>query len=173
MAIREAFRTTLIETGEQLRGVERRLFMARTVRSLGPGGQREAEVELGWNRATIRKGMHELQSGIRCCDAYDLRGRWRAEEHLPNLLNDIQDLVTAQSQTDPRFRTQRLYTRLTAEEIRKQLQVQKGYHDAELPHARTLRRKLNDLGFHLTKVIKCKPKKRSRKPMQSSSVSIS
>ena len=51
MAISEAFRTTLIETGEQLRGVERRLFMARTVRSLGPGGQREAEVELGWNRA--------------------------------------------------------------------------------------------------------------------------
>jgi hypothetical protein len=31
-----------------------------------------------------------------------------------------------------------------------------------------LRTKLNDLGFHLTKVAKCKPKKRSRKPMRSS-----
>jgi hypothetical protein len=76
------------------------------------------------------------------------------------LLNDIRDLVTAQSQTDPRFRNQRLYTRLTAEEVRKQLQKQKGYSNAELPHPRTIRRKLNDLGFHLTKVAKCKPKKR-------------
>jgi hypothetical protein len=31
-----------------------------------------------------------------------------------------------------------------------------------------LRTKLNDLGFHLTKVAKCKPKKRSSKPMPSS-----
>jgi hypothetical protein len=27
-----------------------------------------------------------------------------------------------------------------------------------------LRTKLNDLGFHLTKVAKCKPKKRSSRP---------
>jgi hypothetical protein len=38
-----------------------------------------------------------------------------------------------------------------------------------LPHARTIRRKLNDLGFHLTKVAKCKPKKRSRRRMLFSS----
>jgi hypothetical protein len=37
---------------------------------------------------------------------------------------------------------------LTAEEVRRQLQVQKHYGDAELPHARTIRRKLNDLGFY-------------------------
>ena len=79
---------------------------------------------------------------------------------MPRLLDDIRELVTAQSQTDPRFRTQRLYTRLTAEEVRRQLQAKKGYSDDELPAARTIRRKLNDLGFCLTKVAKCKPKKR-------------
>jgi hypothetical protein len=169
MKVTEAFRSTWVETAEALRGAERRQFMARAVLSLGPGGQRQAEAELGWNRATIRKGMHEVQSGITCCDAFSCRGRLRAEERLPNLLNDIRDLVQAQSQTDPRFRTQRLYTRLTAEEVRKQLLLRKGYDDAELPHPRTIRRKLNDLGFHLTKVAKCKPKKRSKRPMPSSS----
>ena len=168
MELTDSFRTTLMETAESLPGAGRRRFMAQTVQALGPGGQRRAETELGWNRVTIRKGIHELQSGITCCDAFSSRGRFRAEERLPSLLDDIRALVTAQSQTDPRFRTQRLYTRLTAEEVRWQLQVQKNYGDAELPHARTIRRKLNDLGFRLTKVAKCKPKKRSRRRMPSS-----
>jgi hypothetical protein len=79
--------------------------MARTVRAMGEGGQRRAEEELGWNRVTIRKGMHELTSGVTCCDNFASRGRLRAEERLPNLLIDIKDIVTSQSQADPRFRT--------------------------------------------------------------------
>lgn len=169
MEFNDAFKATLIETAKSLHGSERRLFLARTVQAFGPGGQRTAETLLGWNRQTIRKGLHELHSGITCWDAFSCRGRLRAEERLPDLLDDLRDLVKAQSQTDPRFRTQRLYTRLTAEEIRRQLQAQKGYTDAELPAVRTIRNKLNDLGFHLTKVAKCKPKKRSRRQMPSSS----
>ena len=161
----EGFKIALLQTAQSLRGVERRLFMARTVQSLGEGGQRRAEAEFGWNRVTIRKGMHELTSGITCCDAYSLRGRFRAEEHLPNLLTDIKDIVTSQSQADPRFRTLRLYTRLTAEEVRRQLLRQKGYRDDQLPTTRTIRSKLNDLGFHPTKVLKCLPKKRSSRRM--------
>lgn len=156
------------ETAEGLRGAARRLFMARTVRALGEGGQRRAEAELGWNRATIRKGMAELASGITCCDAFCLRGRPRAEERLPGLLTDIKDIVTGQSQADPRFRTLRLYTRLTAEEVRRQLLLGKGYTDKELPTARTIRTKLDDLGFHPTKVLKCQPQKRSGRQTPSS-----
>jgi hypothetical protein len=162
--LNEAFKMTLIETAKDLHGVERRLFMARTVRAMGEGGQRRAEEELGWNRVTIRKGMHELTSGVTCCDNYSARGRLLAEERLPNLLIDIKDIVTSQSQSDPRFRTLRLYTRLTAEEVRRQLIATKGYSDGELPKPRTIRSKLNDLGFHPTKVIKCLPKKRSSRP---------
>ena len=156
----EAFKVNLIATAKALHGTERRLFMARTVHSLGEGGQRHAEAEFGWNRATIRKGMAELRTGITCCDAFSGRGRLRAEERLPSLLADIKDIVTGQSQTDPRFRTLRLYTRLTAEEVRRQLLTKKGYRDEQLPRVRTIRNKLNDLGFHLSKVAKCKPQKR-------------
>jgi hypothetical protein len=162
--LNEAFKMTLIETVKDLHGAERRLFMARTVRAMGEGGQRRAEEELGWNRVTIRKGMHELTSGVICCDNFSARGRLLAEERLPNLLIDIKDIVTSQSQSDPRFRTLRLYTRLTAEEVRRQLIATKGYSDGELPKPRTIRSKLNDLGFHPTKVIKCLPKKRSSRP---------
>lgn len=168
MELMDGFKTNIVETAKALRGVERRLFMARTVQSLGSGGQRRAETEFGWSRVTIRKGMHELQSGIVCCDAYSARGRARAEEKLPNLLRDIRDIAKGFSQTDPRFRTRRLYTRLTAEELRRQLIKQKGYRTTTLPTPRTLRTKLNDLGFHLSKVAKCKPKKRSSRPMPSS-----
>lgn len=168
MELTDGFKNNLVETGRTLRGVQRRLFMARTVQSLGSGGQRRAEKEFGWNRVTIRKGMHELRSGITCCDAWSARGRARAEERLPNLLTDIQDIAKGFSQTDPQFRTRRLYTRLTAEELRRQLIGHKGYVGPELPTPRTLRTKLNDLGFHLTKVAKCKPKKRSSRPTRSS-----
>jgi hypothetical protein len=77
------------KTAKALKGSERRLFMARTVKALGEGGQCLAERELGWNRGTIRKGMHELESGIVCVDAFSSRGRKRSEEHLPNLRQPI------------------------------------------------------------------------------------
>src|SRR5881394_2132308 len=120
MGLTGQVRQYLQGTADSLRGSDRRLFMARTVRALGPHGQRRAERELGWNRVTIRKGTHELDSGIRCLDAFSQRGRNSAEEHLPDLLTDIRSLVDANSQIDPTFATQRLYTRLTAAEVRRQ-----------------------------------------------------
>lgn len=142
--------------------------MARTVKELGPGGQRRAERELGWNRETIRKGTHELESGLICLDNFAARGRKKVEAHLPNLLTDIAAIVDSQSQADPQFRTQRLYTRLDAAEVRRQLIAQKGYSDAELPTVQTIMAKLNALGYYPQKVAKSQPKKRSRKPMPSS-----
>jgi hypothetical protein len=147
-------------TAKSLNGGDRRLFMARTVRLLGCDGQRRAERELGWNRVTIRKGMHELTTGIRCIEAFCLRGRKRAEEHLPNLLRDIKAIVDSQCQTDPSFQTQRLYTRLTAAKVREQRILQKTYTDEQLPTAETIRCKIHQLGYRLRKVQKCKPKKR-------------
>ncbi len=108
---------------------------------------------------TIRKGTHELESGLTCQDAFAARGRKKAEEHLPDLLNDIKSIVDTQSQTDPQFRNQRLYTRLSATEVRRQLILQKGYSDNELPTATTIAVKLNLLGYYPNKVAKSKPKK--------------
>jgi len=118
---------------------------------------------------TIRKGTHELDSGISCVDAFALRGRKRAEERLPRLLADIRALVDSQSQADPQFRSTRLYTRLSAAEVRRQLIAQKGYTDAELPTAETIGAKLTALGYSPKKVAKTQPQKKSLKPMPSSS----
>ena len=78
MRLTEDTKRHLIETAHTLKGSDRRLFMARTVKLLGWGGQRRAERELGWNRHTLSKGMHELESGIVCLDAFSQRGRLRA-----------------------------------------------------------------------------------------------
>jgi hypothetical protein len=83
---------------------------------------------------------------------------------LPNLLTDIAAIVDSQSQADPQFRTNRLYTRLDAAEVRQQLISQKGYTDDELPTVQTLTTKLNALGYYPQKVAKSEPKKRSQKP---------
>jgi hypothetical protein len=169
MELTDALKTMLEETARTLRGSERRRFLAQTVEALGPGGQRRAQQEFGWGRDTIRKGQREREQGLTCLDAFNLRGRKAAEEHLPNLLDDITAIVASQSQTDPQFRTNRLYTRLSAAEVRRQLIAQKGYTDEELPTERTIRTKLNQLGYHPTTVAKAKPKKRSPKPTPSSS----
>lgn len=113
------------ETAKALKGSERRLFMARIVKALGKGGQRRAEAELGWNRRTVRKGRRELEGGFRCYDNFSARGRKPAEVHLPDLLTDIKAIAEAASQTDPTFQTTRLYMRLSAAEVRKQLSEKK------------------------------------------------
>jgi hypothetical protein len=159
MKLTTPLKALFIETSQALKGHERRLFMAKVVRLLGPGGQRQAETELGWNRGTIRKGIRELGSGLRCEDAFRARGRKATEARLPHLCEDIKAIVDAQSQVDPSFKTQRLYTRLSAAEVRRQLIIQKHYSDAELPSVQTIRRRLNQLGYYPARIAKTKPLK--------------
>jgi hypothetical protein len=159
----------LIDAAEALRGSQRRLFMAKTVKAMGRGGQRWALEHLGWCRDTVRKGMHELDSGMTCADAFSARRRKPAEEHLPRLLDDIRDVVDGQCQADPKFQTSRLFIRISAKEVRSRLISRKGYTDEELPTQQTINAKLNMLGYRLTKVAKCRPQKKSRRPTPSSS----
>jgi len=70
MELTDEVKVFLSETARTLKGSARRAFMARAVRNLGPGGQRRAARELGWNRATVRKGRHEVDSGIVCVDGF-------------------------------------------------------------------------------------------------------
>jgi hypothetical protein len=168
MELTDSLKTLCMETAQSLTGSARRLFMARTVKELGPGGQRCAERERGWNRGPLRKGTHELHSGFTCLDALAARGRKRAEDHLPHLLLDLQAIVESQSQADPQFRTTRLYTRLSAAEVRRQLIAHKGYTPAELPTVQTITPKLNHLGSFPKKVATSQPPKKSPKPRRSS-----
>ena len=154
----------LVDTAKALKGSQRRLFMAKTVAAMGRGGQLWAEAHLRWNRETIRKGMHELRSGMTCVDAFHCRRRKPAEEHLPRLLDDIREIADGHSQADPKFQTKRLFTRISAAEVRRQLIADKGYTDEQLPTQQTINKELNLLGYTLTKVAKCRPQKESRRP---------
>tara|TARA_B110000091_G_scaffold214245_1_gene266590 strand:+ start:76 stop:564 length:489 start_codon:yes stop_codon:yes gene_type:complete len=143
-----------------LTGSVKRKFMAETVNALGDGGQRKAASVLGWCRDTIRKGQHEVKTNISCIDNFKGRGRLPAEAHLPGLIDAIHKIVAEKTQADPTLKSDRLYIKISANEVRKRL-IEEGYTDDELPAISTLGRKLNKLGYSLKRVQKVKPKKNS------------
>lgn len=148
-------------TRSKLKGHERRQFMARVVALMGPGGQLKAERELGWDRKTIIKGRREIESGVICVDNFSGRGRKSCLEHFPNLKEDIIRIVNPICQTDPTFRTQNLYSPISANEVYRRLAEDKGYDPENMPTVRTLSTIMNKLGFKLKKVAKAKVKKNS------------
>lgn len=101
--------------------------------------------------------MQELEHGMSIADSFKLRGRKRTEENLPNLVSDIVSIVDPHSQTDPSFKSTKLYTRLSAAEVRHQLIELKDYLDEELPSQEVIRQRLNQLGYGLKRVLKTKP----------------
>lgn len=157
MEITAEIRVWINETKASLKGYQRRHFMAETVKTMCKGSPMIAERELGWNRGTISKALEEWEGQFCYIDQGFLRGRKKAEEHLPKLLDDIVELADQFSQTDPTFRTTRLFTRLTAAQIRTQLIESKGYEDAQLPCRETIRDKLNGLGYGSKRVKKVNP----------------
>ena len=163
----ESYKQILRETAKTLKGSSRRRFMAQIVIELGYGGQSKAEQELGWNRGKIRKGVSEVTSGISQVDNFHARGRKKVEWHLPSLLSDIEKIVDCNSQTDPSFRSQRLYTRLSAKQVREELISQCNYNEQELPSPETIRQKLNQLGYYPQRVAKTQPQKKLLKQMRS------
>jgi hypothetical protein len=154
MKLTPELRETLNETKATLSGYKRRHFMAKIVETVFAGSPMKAHKELGWNRMTMSKALKELKGGFCYIDRYYARGRKRAEEHLPGLLDDIREIADRYSQTDPTFRTTRQYTRLTSAALRRQLIEEKDYTDAELPTEETIRLKLNELGYGLKRVKK-------------------
>jgi len=158
LALTDTLKVLLADTAARVKGTERRQFMAQVVQSLGRGGAAQAERELGWNRGTVRKGLYELEHGP-IQDGFAQRGRKPVEAKLPHLLSDIQAIVEPQTQADPTLTSQRLYTRLSAPEVRRPLSAQKGYSDAALPSDDVIRQRLNPLGYRLKRVAKTKPQK--------------
>ena len=157
MEITPEIRDMLNETRASLNGYSRRHFMAQVVETMLDSSPMRAEKELGWNRVTLAKALDELRGRYCLIDQFQQRGRKRAEEELPTLLDDIRNLAERHSQTDPTFRTTRQYTRLTAVGLRQQLIAEKGYTDDALPTEQTIRTKLNELGYRLKRVKKVVP----------------
>ena len=159
MELTKAMAALLQKTADAFQGAQRRRYMAEAVEAFDLS-QRQAERQLGWAHNTVRKALHEFHSGITCVDNFSARGRKPCEFHLPQLFQDIRDLVAELLQTDPTFQTTQLYCRLSAPQVRKQLIECKGYTDKQLPTVQTIGEKLNDLGFRLRTVVKSRPQKK-------------
>ncbi len=158
----KAFETFLpiFEFGlQRMNGSERRIYLAQIAKQLGYGGIKIVSDHFYIDFKTLQKGMEELESGNYIIDAFDKRGRKGIEVHLPNILDDIKSIVDSESQTDPRFEDNRLFTRLTPEIIKTQLH-KKGYKIGELPTNQTIYNKVKELGYSFSTIQKTKPLKK-------------
>lgn len=163
MEIKEAFENfyPVFEFGlQKMIGSERRIYLAQIALSLGYGGQKLVCDKFGIDNKTLQKGIEEFTSGSFIKDAFSERGRKGIEFYLPNLLSDIKSIVDSESQIDPKFYDNRLFTRLTPESIREQLYKHKGYKESELPTVQTIYNKVKELGYNFSKIQKTKPLKK-------------
>lgn len=153
----------LKSAASQLRGAARRMFLADVCDELCNGSPRMAETRFGWGRETIEKGMSlrtESAEERAARPASGNRGRKPFEERNPQLAVDIRLIVEPHTQTDPELKTDRLYTNMSAAEVRSAL-LEKGYSEAELPSERTLRDILNRMNYRLKRIQKGKPLKKT------------
>jgi hypothetical protein len=161
---------SILSAAKLLTGHKRRRFQAEMAHKYCGGSARFAESTFGWGRAAVDTGLHELRSGIRCVDAYTLRGRKKAEELCPELEAHIHRLVDPQAQADPKFQTDLAFTRITAKAVREALRADPELKD-RVPCRQTVGRILHRLGYRLRRVLKARPEKKSPKPMRSSATS--
>jgi len=138
-------------------GREKRIAAATIALEYGCGGQTFVSNELNMSRCTVRKGIREIKSGEKIEDKFNQRGRKKFTEQWPELTNQIKTIMDAQSQADPKFQTDRLYTNMSIKEVRNQLIQQFGYTDEELPTVRTLNTIANENGYTLRTVKKTNP----------------
>ena len=153
----------LLIAAKQLKGFERRKFLAQCCKDLCDESPRKTEDRFGWGRQTVAKGLRELErnepepseaKGRR-------RGRLPAEQKNPQLAFDIQLIVEPHTHSDPELKTSRQYTNLSAAEVLEAL-IEKGYSKDQLPAERTIRDILNRMNYRLKRIQKGKPLKKTK-----------
>ena len=147
---------------QRLTGHQRRFFQAQVCLTLCGGNPRQAERRFGWGRQTVRQGLHELQSGVRCLESFSARGRRRSEDRTPQLAQDIRALVEPHAHADPELKSARRYSNLTAAEVLTALRRTKGYRAEDLPSERTMRDILNRMNYRLKRIQKGKPLRKTK-----------
>ncbi len=149
------------DAAKRMTGFKRREYQAQITLKYLEGNSRKAEREMGWGRESVEKGLKEFESGIKCLDNYQARGRKKIENIFPNIEKDIRSLVDRQTQADPAMKSSLTYTRITSKAVRQALIDEKGYNDEELPSKSTIDNMLNRMGYNLKRVLKAKPEKKS------------
>jgi hypothetical protein len=160
----QSTKETIKSAARKLTGFLRRKFQAEVANKYCRGNPRQAERDFGWRRDAVNTGLNELRTGIRCRDAFALRGRHKSEEDRPELVREIHALVEPRSQADPKFQTPLAFTRMTAKAVRQRLLVGSRGSGRRIPAERTVHDILNRLGYRLRRVRKTRPQKRSAIP---------
>jgi hypothetical protein len=151
----------LLRSGaRRLTGYQRRQFQAEVARELCEGSPRAVEERFGWGRETVRKGLREVDTGIRCVEDFAARGRRRSEDKDPGLAAEIRAIVEPHSYADPELRSSRRYSNLSSREVREAL-IAGGRSGARLPSERALRDILNRMNYRLKRIQKGKPLKKT------------
>ncbi len=143
-----------------LTGSDRRIFQARVTNHYLDGSIHKAERTFGWGRNAVGLGLKELETGYTCFVEIHDCGGIKTEEKLPDIAQDIKDIVEPCTHVDPKFKNPLKYTRITAKAVRRALIDSKGYTDDELPTERTISNMMNQLGYTLKRVEKTKPQKK-------------
>ncbi len=144
----------------RLTGYKRRAYQADITRKYFNGSAYKAEREMGWGRECVTKGLKEAESGIRCMDNFEGRGKKKTEDTIPGIKADIISLAEPQTQADPAMKSSITYTRITGKALKKALIDEKGYDGEDLPSNNTLINMLNRMGYNLKRVLKSKPAKK-------------
>lgn len=154
----DATKTLLVSAARQLKGFERRKFLARCCKELCDQSPRKTEARFGWGRQTIAKGLRELERNEPepRADEGQRRGRLPLEQKNPQLAIDIQLIVEPHTHCDPGQ-----YANVSAAEVREAL-IEKGYDKSQLPAERTLRDILNRMNYRLKRIQKGKPLKKTK-----------
>ena len=116
LATTEVTHEQLLRVWNTLEGATRRKYMGMITNTVFDGNQRATHDELGWNRETIRKEQSELQLGRDDEDWRKHNGGTKIER-TPTLLKDIKQVVEPNSHTDPKLTSDRVYMRLSVNDI--------------------------------------------------------
>jgi hypothetical protein len=165
----ESVKETILSAARKLTGFRRREFQAEMTEKYCAGKARRAEQVFGWGREAVNTGLNERRTGIRCLENHSARGRHKSEEKHPELVEQIHQVVEPQSQTDPKFQTTLLYTRMTAKAVRQQLLAMADGDGTHVPAERTILDIMSRLGYQMRRVRKTLPQKKCPKPTPSSS----
>ena len=163
-------RAAVLRAAQLLTGHKRRRYQAEVTHTYCNGSARRAETTFGWGRDAVRPGLGELRTGIRCLDAYHLRGRHKAEDDCPELADHIRRVVDPHAQADPKLQTPLAYTRLTARAVRDAL-LRVDALAGKVPGRQAVGDILNRLGYRLRSVLKTRPEKKSPRRTPSSPAS--
>lgn len=158
----------ILSANRKLTGFRRREFQAEMTLQYCGGKPRVAEEIFGWGRESVKTGLGELRTRIRCQDNFSARGRNKTEDDHPEVAQQIHSLLEPHTQADPQLHTPLGYTRITAAAVHKHLVANAAEADRPVPAVRTLSDMLNRLGYRLRRVRKIAPQKKCLKPTPSS-----